>query len=127
MPRVVPRQIVALIDKALSGVTRQGMGAGQLTQVQSPQVSAVIDLASELPDEFLVLSGDDYSEYRVGINALKDLLHFWADPPSLGLGHQAGQGLHYLNTVRGLLAKCPNEIPSPATVKRHQCGHASVA
>jgi hypothetical protein len=117
MPRVVPSQIVALIDRALSGVPGQGVGQAQLTQLQSPQISTVINLASELPDEFLVLSGDDYSEYRVGINALIDLLHFWADHPSVGLNRQAEQGLHYLNTVRGLLAKCPDEIPSPTTVE----------
>jgi hypothetical protein len=117
MPRVVPSQIVALIDRVLSEVPGQGLGQDQLNQPQSPQISAVIDLASELPDEFLVMSRDHYSEYRVGINALKDLLKFWADQPSGGLNRRAAQGLQFLNTVRGLLAKCPDEIPSPATVE----------
>src|SRR5216684_164465 len=75
MPRVMPSQIVGLIDQVISGMTVGPPPA--LNEPQAPEISAVIDLASELPNELMVLSGDEYPAYLVSMNALKDLLDFW--------------------------------------------------
>jgi hypothetical protein len=99
-------------------VRSQGPGARpQLTQPQTPEISAIINLASKLPDEFLVISGDDYSNYHVCISALKDLLRFWESHLQVGISRQADQGLKSLSIVRDLLAKCPDEAPSPTTAE----------
>jgi hypothetical protein len=116
MPRVVPSQIVALIDR--TPVEWSPVGFEFLTRVQAPELSAIIDLTSELSDELLLLSGDDYSEYRVAVSAVKDLLNLWqsqqsADPSS----SQTVKGAKSLRTVRALLAKCPDEAPAPSTVE----------
>ena len=58
MPRVMPSQIVGLIDQVISGMTVGPPPALNVTQ--APEISAIIDLASELPNELVVLSGDEY-------------------------------------------------------------------
>jgi len=86
MSRVVPSQIVVLIDRILSGMPASaGPHARNLSTSQAPEISAVIDLISELPDEFLVLSGDEYSHYRVDINTLRDLLSLWKSSQPVGI------------------------------------------
>jgi hypothetical protein len=118
MPRVVPSQIVALIDRVLSDLLALGPGPKLLTQLQAPKIAAVIELASELPDAFLTLGTDEYSDYRVGINALKDLVNLWQNAPAApSVNRQAMIGTQSLNDIRSLLAKCPDEAPSPSTVE----------
>jgi|SRR6516162_3268014 len=117
MSRVVPSQIVVLIDRILSGMPASaGPHARNLSTSQAPEISAVIDLISELPDEFLVLSGDEYSHYRVDINTLRDLLSLWKSSQPVGIiNRQAEKTIRSLNRLQRLLTKCPDETPSPST------------
>ena len=117
MSRVMPTQIVGLIDQVISGWSVGPPPA--LHESQTPQISAIIDLASELPNELMVLSGDEYPTYLVGMNALKDLLDFWRSGQQhrAVVSHRAAYGAQSLRTVRDLLAKCPDEIPSPGTTE----------
>ena len=117
MSRVVPSQIVVLIDRILSGMPASaGPHARNLSTSQAPEISAVIDLISELPDEFLVLSGDEYSHYRVDINTLRDLLSLWKSSQPVGIiNRQAEKTIRSLNSLQRLLTKCPDETPSPST------------
>jgi hypothetical protein len=117
MPRVVPSQIVDLIDAVLSSsVTTPGVPAA-LSTLQSAEISAVIDLISELPTEFIV-SGTEYLEYRVALNSIKELLHFWQTQPTApNLNRRAATGVQSLEIIEHFLARCPDEIPSPATTE----------
>ena len=117
MSRVVPSQIVVLIDRILSGMPASaGPHARNLSTSQAPEISAVIDLISELPDEFLVLSGDEYSHYRVDINTLRDLLSLWKSSQPVGIiNRQAEKTIQSLSRLQRLLTKCPDETPSPST------------
>jgi hypothetical protein len=125
MPRIWPSQIVGLIDQVISGMT---VGPPPvLNEPQAPEISAIIDLTSELPNELMVLSGNEYSEYRVGINAIKELLHLWQNQPSTpALNRRAVHGVECLKAIRDLLAKCPDEIPSPATTELSFIGDADL-
>jgi hypothetical protein len=117
MSRVIPSQIVGLIDQVISGWSVGPPPA--LHEPQAPKISAIIDLASELPNELMVLSGDEYPAYLVGMNALKDLLDFWRSGQQhrAVVSHRAAYGAQSLRTVRDLLVKCPDEIPSPGTTE----------
>ena len=108
MARAVPSQIVDLIDRVLSKIFSDPRALPIVSKLQSAEISAVIDLISELPSEFIVLSGSDYSEYRVSING---------QPSAPATNPQAAQGVQYLEVARELLTKCPDEIPSPATTE----------
>jgi len=75
----------------------------------------------------MVLSGGEYSAYLVGMNALKDLLNFWqSGQPSTVINRRAAYGAQSLTTVRDLLAKCPDEIPSPGTTELSFIGDADL-
>ena len=117
MSRVVPSQIVVLINRILSGMPASAPPhPPNLSSSQAPEISAVIDLISELPDEFLVLSGDEYSHYRVDINTLRDLLSLWKSSQPVGIiNRQAEKTIQSLNRLQRLLTKCPDETPSPST------------
>ena len=119
MSRVVPSQIVVLINRILSGMPASAPPhPPNLSSSQAPEISAVIDLISELPDEFLVLSGDEYSHYRVDINTLRDLLSLWKGSQSLPIiNRQAEKTIRSLNSLQRLLTKCPDETPSASTAK----------
>jgi hypothetical protein len=59
----------------------------------------------------LILKGDEYSEYLVSINTIKDLLDMWK------VGGQSDQrgsiGTTHLDKIRELLVKCPDQAVSP--------------
>lgn len=117
MPRVVPTDITNLIDSLLPP---HGGASARLSRTQTPEISAIIHLASELPDEFLVFSGAEYASYRVSIGSLIDLLDFWKihkDLPVSTSSYQEQRGVKAVETVRNLLSKCPDEIPSPLTAE----------
>jgi hypothetical protein len=78
-------------------------------------MSAIIDLANELLDEFLVLSGNDYSQYRVSINTVLELLDSWKG--GRGNDQWVKECSDALNAIRYLLSTCPDEIPSPLTAE----------
>ena len=112
MPRVYPAQIVRLLDTILSSSL---YGPGGPPILSSGPISTVIDLMDKLPDEFIIFSGDDYSNYRLGINVLSDLLVRWRDGNAHN-GHVA-DAIGHLRIVRELLSKCPNEVPSKSTAE----------
>lgn len=116
MPRVVPSQIVRLIDDTLSKTTT-GIAGGipALSGAQSAAISAVMDLLRDLPDEFIILNGDEYCDYRVSVNAVSDLPELW----KIGNANmrQMVEGAKGLARIRDLLTKCPDQIPSPSTVE----------
>jgi hypothetical protein len=112
MPRVVPSQIVDLIART------------KVRGLRAPAMSAIVDLANELPDEFVVLSGDDYSDYRVSINTVSDLLDRWKS--GRGNAQWVAECSTALEAIQNLLSKCPDEIPSPLTAELI-FSHASIA
>jgi hypothetical protein len=98
MPRVVPSQIVELIDQILG------------SSLRGPAMAAVLDLANELPNEFIVLSGNDYSNYRIGVNTVLELLDCWKT--GRGNNQWIAECSASLKVIRDLLSRCPDEIPT---------------
>ena len=105
MSRVFPSQIVRLLDRTLSDVQPTIPGRPPaLAEAQAPVISAVIDLISDLPQEFMVLSGDDYSNYRVSISIVSDLLYRLKERHPWNDRHMA-EGAKHLDNIRLLLSK----------------------
>jgi hypothetical protein len=118
MSRVVPSQIVKLIGRVGGSLT--GEPGEALRRYDAPEIAAIVELASELPDELLVLSGDDYSHYRIGILSLIELLSFWKNNSSLPVStvpFQALTGVAAIRILGNLLSKCPDESPSQSTAE----------
>jgi hypothetical protein len=119
MPRVVPSQIVDFIGRIIdNGLARHMPGSSPaLSFNQKTAIASTIGLLSELPSEFLLLSGEQYSDYILSVNNLKELVEYWSkDGPKI-VSLQADQGTKALYVIRDLLKTCPDEFPFPNTVE----------
>jgi hypothetical protein len=112
MPRVVPSQVVGLIDQLFPNARTapkfpvySGHAAG---------LSAIVSLADDIPEELITISGEDYADL---VHALESLGHSVArwnarggdDPPSYIKDRSP------VAIVREMLSRCPDASPSPAT------------
>lgn len=116
MPRVVPSQVVRLIERLYPRTAEQSRTsepALSLNWNDWPRVRAIVDLADQIPDECLLLDGEDYAAYATALSALRTQVEIWGTrivgmPPAIqGLGP-----LHPLMIVRDALLKCPDEPAS---------------
>lgn len=114
MPRVVPSQVVALIDRSFPGCK-----ANRKFPVYSGNagvLSAIVSLADEIPEELLTISGDDYTDLVHGMEALTHVVTHWnargGDDPPAWIKDKSPVAV-----TRDVLAKCPDENPAPATAE----------
>jgi hypothetical protein len=112
MPRVVPSQVVELIDQLFpqSAVNKKlRIGSG-------PQSAAVVNLVKEIPPELLALSGQDLSDYYVALTMIEN-----TEQARLalqrGLEVPEHRGMSTIFLLRSVLAKCPDEVPAPGTAE----------
>ena len=124
MPRVVPSQVVTLIDQLFSEY-----GAGSKEKLQHFNrklercygLQAVLDLTDQIPPSLLVLNNHDYSELVCSIAAIRTVMKNPVSLPhahgfNIELGPIAEFGnVNPLTLVREHLNKCPDEFPSPGT------------
>jgi len=122
MARAVPSEVVSVIDAVYPWAATQANNEGSHQGIghdQSERVSAILELVEAIPQELLVLSGDDYNRLLVGKGACKDALERW----------RHGGGGHYLEFIRGfthlnpialirqMLGKCPDQVPPAAAAE----------
>ena len=117
MPRVVPSQVVALIDKLFRRMNQTPKGkVFKLTATHSYAVVALLDLLEQIPSELIVLKPEQYSEYISSKAALRNVIRQWETLPSFQLGSIPGlPPLSPVTLIRRALEDCPDEIPDPGT------------
>ena len=115
MPRVVPSQVVSLIDQFFpDAVHRQNFN---VTMSDALSLSAVLRLAYEIPSELLNISGDNYTDYVSGLAAIDYTLKRWQNLQS-GMGFlQPFKTGNPVFLIRHTLALCPDSVPSPTTAE----------
>jgi len=111
LPKVVPSDVVDLIDRTFP--TAKIVPSMEVYPGNEGTLSAIVTLTNEIPTELITISGQDYSELVHGLAALKQTLTKW----NQGRGGHAPliDGKSPVFVVRAMLAKCPNQNPSPAT------------
>jgi hypothetical protein len=115
MPRVVPSQIVELIDQVIPSAKNNK--SFYLERDHSAPCAAIINLFEQLPSELLVLPSSKYSELMLAVSSIKTALEIWRN-----LSHRLGiiPGLGDLNPVsvlRNIMLMCPDEFPSKDIAK----------
>jgi hypothetical protein len=112
MPRVVPSQVAELIDQLYPN-------AKTANQIQVPMgatgfLQAMISFAKQIPPELITLTGQDLSDYVVAIALIADIREVWL---AAGSHWQLSnhRGISPIALLRRALAKCPDEVPAPAT------------
>jgi hypothetical protein len=112
LPKVVPSQVVALIDRAFPGA--KTTPNFPVHSASAGTLSALVTLTNEIPEELITISGQDYSDLMHSLAGLTQAVNKWNqrggdDPPTMIAGKSP------VFTVREMLAKCPDQNPSPAT------------
>jgi hypothetical protein len=114
MSRVLPSQVVALIDRSFPGW--QANPQFPIYSGSAGVLSAIVSLANKIPDELITISGDDYTDLVHGLGALTHAVARWnargGDDPPAWIRSKSPVAI-----VREALAKCPDENPAPATVE----------
>ena len=111
MARIVPSQIVALIDQNPPGNSATlSVGHGTVGIL-----TAVTRLIDELPAELLTISGADYSDLVCSVEFIRNSVAFWQQKGVGEIGNSGIRGKNVLVLIREVLAKCPDQAPSPTT------------
>ncbi len=114
MPKVVPSQVVALIDQVFPGV--KTTPNFPVYSGNAATLSAIVSLTNDIPEELITISGEDYSDLVHGLEALAHSVDGWNQlggdkPPNLIKGKSP------VVIVWEMLRKCPDQNPSPATAE----------
>ncbi len=112
MPRVVPSQVVALIEQLFRGV--QNQRDFQPTKGFSNHFAAIVELVDRIPDDLLRLDVEDFSHLRISVAAIRNQIEDWRIRDSTF--HGIGGLPHPVELIRSCLAKCPDEAPGADTV-----------
>ncbi|WP_426409397.1 hypothetical protein [Bradyrhizobium ganzhouense] len=112
MTKVVPSQIVALIDRVYPSA--QSAPDMKVYSGDAAILAAIINLVDDVPVELLTISGEDYTGLVVGLESMGAAIDRWNhrggdEPPR----NYDGKSPLYL--VRAALGKCQDEQPAPST------------
>ena len=122
MPRVVPSQVVALIDRLFPFTATQKDiqdNRVQLALADAPRLAAVVELADQIPPELIALEGDEYTVYASSLAAIRTSIATWQARGGVQpLDRLLGFGnLNPVTLFRRVLEHCPDEFPAPSTVE----------
>jgi len=122
MPRVVPSQVISLVDQLFPQFTPTAQDRKQsvnLTIERCYRLRSLLDLVEQIPPELIVLDAADYSAFACSIAAIRTVL---MNPQDYGHGLvvelgpiREFNGLSPIAVLRDVLEKCPDEFPSPGT------------
>jgi hypothetical protein len=80
MPRIVPSQVVDLIDRLFPWAKEQRVGdvhSHPLNRENSGQLAAIVTMVEQVPAEFLTIEGEGYAELLGSLAAIKDRFTTW--------------------------------------------------
>ena len=125
MPRVVPSQVVEVIDSLFPNAKREVEGQPmRLNWDDGTRLLAIVELASQIPEELLVLDSSHYAEYVASLAAIRWYIQRWQTTekisPSYSRELSAIRGLRQFSPValvRQALALCPDEFPLSGTTE----------
>lgn len=112
MPRVVPSQVVAVIDQSFPDA--QTTPDFPIYSASAGLLSAIVRLTGEIPGELLTVGAEDYSDLVCALEVLTSTVDRWhqrgGDDPPARVKRKSPVAI-----IRGVLSKCPDENPSAAT------------
>lgn len=116
MPRIVPSQVVDLIER----IFPQSLAAGTLGKGNAGQLSAIVDLVNGIPDELLTMDSNSYAGLVCSVAQIRQALASWSADRNFTSNLASIPGFPNETAVmliRRALAKCPDEAPAPSTAE----------
>jgi len=123
VPRVVPSQAVAVIDRMFTWAAAQSMNPDSACPMislrQLGQIVTILNLVRQVPEELLPLDSDRHMELLAGVSSLEAAVEAWqGGNKQYHVVTVPGFGpLHAVTLVRRALASCSDEAPSPKTTQ----------
>jgi hypothetical protein len=114
MPRVVPSQVRELINKTFPPASLSSGSGKQIGHNAGAHLRAVLVLAEKIPDELLVLRGEDYNNYVTALEIIRHTLSQWIQG-HLHLFLPLVGNRNAVLVVYEALTLCPDESTAPAT------------
>ncbi len=115
MARVMPSQVVQTIDELFPHAARNmpdavlGAGGGS-------QYLGILNLLKDVPDELIILTPADYSEFVLAKSTIEEHLAHWRSRGNVG-EMALVKGFDVVTVIRRALAKCPDEFPPSTTTE----------
>lgn len=114
--RIVPSQVVAFIDNALSDVANDDPRMQpEIGPFHAPQLRALIELIRNVPDELMVAGPAEQAKFAVARAAIEHTIGVWQrrNDPNVVLRLLAGNPrLTAITVLRRILITLPDEIPT---------------
>lgn len=112
MPRVVPSQVVQVIDQVFPNAKNQNdtqQTRFSVGREYQNEVAAIVGLVDQIPSELIKLDPEDYTALQFAVTAIKNTLPAWK-LRDYGLDRIRGYGnLNPVTIIRNALSKCPDE------------------
>jgi len=112
MPKVVPSQVVEVIDQVFPSAKNQKdtqQGRFSIGREYQNEVAAIAELVDSIPTELLTISPKDYTALQLAVTALKVTIPTW-QLRNYGLERIHGHGnLNPVTIIRNTLSKCSDE------------------
>jgi len=117
MPRVVPSDVVAAIDRMFEKMVEKPKTFPPIGFDQVPQVIAIAQLVEAVPDELLTLDPGEYAQLIAAtafLRALPDAFQAARSHAVMPL-KLSGSDENAMAIIRGAMAVCPDEAPATGT------------
>ncbi|WP_146867750.1 hypothetical protein [Acetobacter indonesiensis] len=116
MPRVLPSQVIEYLN--IGNRPRNITGAGRtvlINALTSGYLSGLVRLIQEIPNEYIAISGRDYTNLIFSVESIKNAVEHWRPGQSMALQPHSGKDV--LELIHSALVKCPDAMPSPTTTE----------
>jgi hypothetical protein len=120
MPRVVPSQVVELIDLLFPDARQQKEGDDKfmLTVGNAPAIAGILDLVQQIPHELLTVNQQQYGELVVSVRALRTVIDHWHSRGDYGFRRVPGlRHLNPITLIRQALVRCADQAPTQGTAE----------
>ena len=112
MPKVVPSQVVEVIDQVFPKAKDQKdtqQGRFSVDNAHQNELAAIVELVNQIPAELIKIDPKDYTALQLAVTAIKTTLPTW-NSRNFGLDRILGYGnLNPVTIIRNSLSKCPDE------------------
>jgi hypothetical protein len=114
MPRAVPSQVVAVIERWFpSDIQRRQEFS--LNRENAGQLMTIIDLIGQIPQELITVEARDDNDLAIGINITCSAFAQWPLRDLQIKGVAGYSGASPISLIHQALLKCPDQFPSPET------------
>jgi hypothetical protein len=116
MPRVVPSQVVGLIERLFPPENQHKQGFS-LVREDSGRFMAILELIEKIPQELITIDAPDYTDLIIGITTLRSAISQWQLHTQALRGVPGHGGTSPITLIYRVLLKCPDEFPSSGTAE----------